>query len=69
MQPKDKAYYLDLIRRQSQEMRELGFLGSPGAEALTQTEAKLARLDLSLLKSIARGAENLLKAAAKLPRD
>jgi hypothetical protein len=66
MEIPDKAYYLALINKQSQQMRQLGFLGSPGAAALAQTEAQLEELDLNTLKAIARAARNLL-GAARLP--
>jgi hypothetical protein len=58
---RDKIYYLDLIKRQSQQMRELGLLRSLGPEQTARIDAELGRLDLDLLKAIARGAENLLR--------
>jgi len=62
---RDKTFYLDLIKKQTQQMRELGFMGSPGAKALAETEAQLGELDISVLEAIARSAGNLLiKAAA-----
>jgi hypothetical protein len=68
MEIPDKAYHLALINKQSQQMRQLGFLGSPGAAALAQTEAQLEELDLNTLEAIARSARNLLR-AARLPPD
>ena len=68
MEIPDKAYYLALIDKQSQQMRQLGFLGSPGAAALAQTEVQLEELDLNKLRAIARAARNLL-GAARLPPD
>jgi hypothetical protein len=68
MEIPDKAYYLALINKQSQQMRQLGFLGSPGAAALAQTEAQLEELDLNTLKAIARASWNLL-GTARLPPD
>ena len=58
---RDKSYYLDLIRRQSQQMREMGFLSPLGVEEIARIEASLERLPFDLLKAIARGAENLLR--------
>jgi len=61
-----KAFYLDLIKKQSQEMIELGFLGSPSPERSATIESQLEELDLSLLKAISRSAGDLLiKAAAQ----
>jgi hypothetical protein len=61
-----KAFYLDLIKKQSQEMIELGFLGSPSPEWLATTESQLEELDLSLLQAISQSAGDLLiKAAAQ----
>jgi hypothetical protein len=58
---RDKSYYLDLIRRQSQQMREMGFLRSLGADEIAQIEVSLEKLPFDLLKAIARGAGNLLR--------
>jgi len=61
-----KAFYLDLIKKQSQQMIELGFLGSPSPEWLATTQSQLEELDLSLLQVISRSAGDLLiKAAAQ----
>jgi hypothetical protein len=68
MEIPDKAYHLALINKQSRQMRQLGFLGSPGAAALAQTDAQLEELDLNTLEAIARAARNLLS-AARLPPD
>jgi hypothetical protein len=57
----DKTYYLDLIKRQSQQMRELGLLRSLGPEETARIDAELGNLNLDLLKAIARGAGNLLR--------
>jgi len=43
-------------------------MGSPGAEALAETEAQLEELDLSVLEAIARSADNLLIKAAAMRR-
>jgi hypothetical protein len=59
--PRDKSYYLDLIRRQSQQMREMGFLHSLGVEEIARIEVSLEKLPFDLLKAIARGAGNLLR--------
>jgi hypothetical protein len=59
--PRDKSYYLDLIRWQSQQMREMGFLSSLGVEEIARIEASLEKLPFDLLKAIARGGENLLR--------
>ena len=58
---RDKIYYLELIKRQSQQMRELGLLRSLGPEETARIDAELGSLNLDLLKAIARGAENLLR--------
>src|SRR5271155_3526961 len=61
-----KAVYLDLIKKQSQEMVELGLLGSPSREWLGTTESQMEELDLSLLQAISQSAGDLLiKAAAQ----
>jgi hypothetical protein len=57
----DKTYYLDLIKRQSQQMRELGLLRSFGPEETARIDAALGNLNVDLLKEIARGAGNLLR--------
>jgi hypothetical protein len=41
-----RDHYLAVIKRQSQQMIELGFLGLPSAEWLAHTESELAKLDL-----------------------
>ena len=58
---RDKSYYLDLIKRQSQQMREMGFLRALGADEIAQIEVSLEKLPFDLLKAIARGAGNLLR--------
>jgi hypothetical protein len=58
---RDKIYYLELIKRQSQQMRELGLLRSLGPEETARIDAELANLNIDLLQAIARGAENLLR--------
>jgi hypothetical protein len=58
---RDKSYYLDLIRRQSQQMREMGFLRSLEADEIAQIEVSLEKLPFDLLKAIARGAGILLR--------
>jgi hypothetical protein len=55
-----KARYLNLLKRQSQQLRELGFLGSLSADSLARTESQLEELDLNTLKAIARAARSLL---------
>ena len=64
-----KTFYLDLIKTQSRQMIDLGFLGSPSAEWLADTESQLEKLDLNTLQAIAHAAEYLLKETAKLPPD
>jgi hypothetical protein len=66
---RDKAFYLDLIKKRFQQIRETGFVGLPGAESLVQDESQLRELELVTLKAIAHAARNLLKATAKLPPD
>jgi hypothetical protein len=61
-----KEHHLAVIKRQSQQMVDLGFLGSPSAAWLAHTESELRKLDLSTLQAIARASERLLEAAAKL---
>ena len=58
---RDKIYYLELIKRQSQQMRELGLLRSLGPEETARIDAELGNLNIDLLQAIARGAENLLR--------
>jgi hypothetical protein len=57
----DRTYYLDLIKRQSQQMRELGLLRSLGPEETARIDAHLGNLNLNLLKAIALGAGILLR--------
>ena len=64
-----KTFYLDLIKKQSRQMIDLGFLGSPSAEWLADTESRLEKLDLNTLKAIAHAAGYLLEKTAKLPPD
>jgi hypothetical protein len=66
---RDKAFYLDLIKKRFQQIRETGFVGLPGVESLAQNESQLRELDLVTLKAIAHAARNLLKATATLPSD
>ena len=65
-QEKDKAFYIALLKTQFTQIGEMGFLGSSGADWMKQTEGALGKLDLTMLKTIARGAEFLL-IAEKFP--
>jgi hypothetical protein len=66
---RDKAFYLNLIKKRFQQIRETGFVGLPSVESLAQDESQLRELDLGTLKAIAHGTHNLLKATGKLPSD
>ena len=61
---RDKAFYLDLIKKRFTANPETGFVGLPGVESLAQNESQLRELDLVTLKAIAHAARNLLKATA-----
>lgn len=49
---RDKAFYLDLIKRRFQQIRRTGFVGLPSVELLARNESLLKELDLvTLLRS------------------
>jgi len=64
--PRDRAFYLNLIKLQFQRIRDMGFLGSVAVESMDGSP--LEHLDIDTLKAIARGAGLLLR-AEHLPPD
>lgn len=57
---RDNGVYLDLIEKQTQQMRELGFMGSPGRVALLETEARWESRFLGSWKQSQRCADSLV---------
>ena len=56
----DKAFLVALLKSQFAQIDELGFLGAESHQWLTRSENTLESLDVQMLMSIARGAQNLL---------
>jgi hypothetical protein len=61
-QTNEKASYVALLMKQFGQIAEMGFLGVAGEKWLAESEGALGDLDLEILKSIARGARNILLA-------
>jgi hypothetical protein len=60
-----KVFFLDLIKKRSQQMRQMGFLGPLTVESLARTDSQLEALDLNTLKVIARAAGRFVRVAKR----